>query len=261
MGYLTLYARADRWQILGGIGDTAQPVGERGDPPSPADFAAGLTPHLWMCGSNRGESHWFVERLRLPDLVIEEQSDLDGRVGAMAVAPDGERIVVLRRPAGEPPSIWLRSKNGSKNEWKALGAAAPDLSSRLAWIDSTRIAYETRERRLGVIDVETGATAIGPAGHWPQAAQRTDRWYAIRGGRPVAFRIADRDLARPEPIDGFTFGRVTSMYVTHDGEAITWTEPRLIFGVKTYVQQRARRWQRLRRLEDGLVAVMGPYEL
>src|SRR4029453_6280926 len=140
----------------------------------------------------------------LPDLSVEQTVELAWRADAIAVAPDGERIVLLQSGTGEGPRLWLWSKSDSKSL-----AAAPDLSTRLAWIDESKIAYENRERQLCLIDAETGETTFGLPGHWPRAAQRTDQWYAITGTAAVAFSIHDSGHTKPGRIEGISFGRVT----------------------------------------------------
>lgn len=256
MVYLTFYARDDVWQVFQGTDDLVKPIGERRDPPRLADFCAGLHANLWICGSQRDGNHWFVEKLSLPGLIVEQTIDLGWRANAIAVAPDEERMVLLRSGTGEEPGLWL----WSRPTWKPL-TATPDFSSRLAWIDESKIAYENRDRRLNVIDVETEEITTGVPGHWPRAAQRSDQWYAVSGGAVVAFSTSEPGPIEPGPVEGIAFGRVTSLQVTHDGQVFTWTEPRFWFGNKSFVQKRNGRRRRLRQLEDGELAVIGPYEL
>lgn len=259
MGYLTFYGRTDRWQILPGIGKSSEVVGERTDPPRLADLAAAMDPWLWVCVSSQDRSRWWLERLRLPDLRTEETIPLQGRADALACAPDGRRVAVLGTSEGDAgPTLRIRDEGG----WSSVATTSPpDLSSRLAWIGPSMIAYENRDRRLSVLDLVSGETAVGSPGRVPAAAQRTDSWYAVSGSRGVRFDLSDRRLATPQPVEGFGFGRVTDLRVTHDGEVFTWKTPRFWFGSKTFVQKRHEPRRRLRRLEDGLVVVMGPYDL
>lgn len=259
MDYLTFYGRWDRWQVLRGASDSDEVLGERANPPLLVDLSAAMDPWLWVCVSTPDRDRWWLERLRLPDLCVEETIPLERRTDALACGPDGRRVAVLCTSedlAG--PTLWLGREGG----WRSVAATSPpDLSSRLAWIGPSKIAYENRERRLTVLDVDSGETTIGIPGRSPAAAQATDRWYAVAGSRAVCFELDDHRLARPLPVDGVSFGRVTALRVTHDGEVFTWKEPRFWFGSKSFTQTRHDTRRRLRHGEEGLVGVIGPYEL
>lgn len=258
MGYLTFYARTDRWQIFRGVGESGELLGARFDAPYLVDVASALDPSLWVCVSCQHRKRWYLERLGLPGLRVEESIELEGRVDALTCAPDGRRLALLESSHDEGPRIRIRGEEG----WSLPKTASPpDLSSRLAWLDRSKIAYESRERRLCVVDLDSGEIRVGIPGRSPVAAQRAGRLYAVAGSRAVAFGVEDRELSEPARVEGLRMGRVSSLWVTHDGEVFTWRAPRFWFGTKLYAQARRGRRQRLRRLEDGLTAVLGPYAL
>ena len=255
VSYLTFYARTDRWQILEGIGETGKVVADRLQPPVLVDFAPLVSPWMWTCVTKGADSLTLIERIRVRTLHVEETHELDRPVQAIACAPDG-RLAFLQYGTTEQTQLRIRSEA----EWSVVETVMhPDLSSRLAWIDDSRIAFENVERRLSVIDLDSGRTTVGPPGTFPTAAAGADRWFAIADGEVIAFDLDDRDLERPTPVARLAARRPTSLRVTHDGEVFVWTEPRLVFGTRSMVQRPPGRSHRMRELEDGLTAVMGPY--
>jgi hypothetical protein len=244
--YLTFASVDDRWRlhedVKGTVIATVEPA------PQVHDLSAAVEPVLWL------PTREAVYRLTLPDLAAAERIPWDGeRIGALACSPDGTRAVVVEHD-GEMPRLRMWDGSG----WQHVAARArPDISSKLAWIDGSRIAYETSERRLLLLDTATGVDQEGPAGCCPAAAARIGRWYAIAGGRAVSFAAQDAD---PAPLEGFRMRRPTGLTVTADGEVCTWTEARSLYRVRAYVQRRGGRRRRLRERERGAAAVIGPYE-
>ena len=225
------------------------PVIAEVDPaPQVHDLSAAVEPVLWLSTQEA------LYRLALPELASAERIPWDGeRIGALACSPDGTRAVVVEHD-GEAPRLRIWDGSG----WEHVAARArPDISGGVAWVDGSRIAYETSERRLLLLDTATGAESHGPAGCCPAAAVRIGRWYAIAAGRAVSFPTQDAD---PAPLEGFSMHGPTSLSVTADGEVCTWTEARALYRVRAYVQRRGGRRRRLPERERGAAAVIGPYE-
>jgi hypothetical protein len=83
------------------------------------------------------------------------------------------------------------------------------------------------------------------------------------GSRVVRFPIDHPFAAAPDPVTDFDIRNVTTLRVSHDGNVVTWTEPRWIYQSKGYVQRRgeARRRFRFRNIDEGIGAVLGPYDV
>lgn len=196
--------------------------------------------------------------MKLPSLSREHLAWNGGRVGALASAPDGRRVVALELPSdtSEQPALWL----WDGNSWNAVKQQViSDISSKLAWLDGTRIVYESVNRQLTILDLATGHIEIGPSGCCPAAAGDIREWYAISNGRVVRFPFELSFTNPPTALDGFDFGNVTTLRVTRDGNVFTWTEPRWGYRSKGYIQQRGPSRKRFRLIDEGIGAVLGPF--
>jgi hypothetical protein len=255
--YLTFVATRDgTWRLHRGVGSVGELLGERRDVLAlRAIAAAAEAPILWISDAARG-----VERLRLPALLSEPVVPLSGRVSAIAASADGEQIVALELP--DEAHGQVRLMRGSGSDWQRLDPRPlPHISSGLAWIGEGRVAYETVERRLAVLNLGEGKrSSVGPPGRSPAAAPLDDAWFAITPEGVVRFGLDD-DLFRVRPA-GFDFGRhVSQMQMTSDGEICAWTEQRFHHRVKGYLQRRGGRRQRQPEGDTGLAAILGPFEL
>jgi len=259
MRYVTFHAADNAWKLFDGIGVDGLLMGQRSNPPPLIDLGAGSEPALWSCCSTDTPGKSLIERVRLPELVVDRVITMEGRLVALAASGDGQQIAVLKLPSdsGEFSSLWIW--NGQ--DWRQIHSdVRPDISSRLAWIDSRHIAFESFTRHISVLDLKTGTVETGPAGCCPAAAPDIGRWYAVSDGRVVAFDV-DREIgsAIADPA-GIRLRQVTSLRVTRDGEVFTLTKPRFWFGSKTVIQQRGRRRISHRKLQDGFLVVLGPYD-
>jgi hypothetical protein len=136
-------------------------------------------------------------------------------------------------------------------------AERPHVSSTLAWVGGDRVAFESAERRLAVVDLGSGDCANGPPGSSPTAAWRRREWFALGHGRVLGF-ASDRPFEQPpRPVEGFDFGAPSRIRFTSDGEVCAWTEPRLVKQVRGYVQVRGEKRRRLKELDDGIAVVVG----
>ena len=58
--------------------------------------------------------------------------------------------------------------------------------------------------------------------------------------------------------EGFSFASMSSLRVTQDGRVFTWTEPLVAHRLRAYVQEQGRKRVRVRDIEQGSGAVIGP---
>jgi len=255
MRHVTLLARTGRWQLLAGAGDGGTVLGERSNAPRLVDVSFAAVPLLWAC-TKVAAGRWMVEQLEVPSLCVRQTGEVGWRADAIASSPDGRRVVLLRGDGQD--GLWLGPQPG----WTLLPCStSPDAASRLAWIEERRLAFESAQRRLCTLDLESGDLETGPSGAWPAAAPRSGRWFAISAGHPVALPLSPRGALEPQPLAGFDVAHPTSLRASCDGQVLTWTEPRLWFGIDTYVQSSGQQRTRLGRAGDALVAVGGSYEI
>jgi hypothetical protein len=256
---VTFHARDDTWLLFDGVGVDGCLLGRRSNPPMLIDFGISSELELWACCSSGTPAESVIERIRIPDLVAERFTTPQMRLSAIATSTDAQQIAALQVPnaSGEFPALWV----WSGQTWHRLPCEVnPDVSSRLAWIDNRRIAFESSMRHICVLDLELETVDIGSVGCCPAAAPDVGQWYAVRSKRVVAFDVNRRTNWTHTDVEGIQFGQVTSLRVTRDGEVFSWTEPRLWFGSKTYIQQHGRRRIPHRKLKHGLWVVLGPYE-
>jgi len=259
MGYVTFVNQQRTWGLYRGIGGDGELLSELNDALALHDLSAAHQPILWVCSQSSGSENVSIQRVKLPALSSESIAWNGGRVGALASAPDGEQAVTLELPSDtdEQPRLWL----WDGHSWNAVeGRVAPDISSKLAWLDETRIVYESVDRLLTVLDLDTGQVEIGPPGCCPAAAGDLREWYAISNGRVARFPFEQSFRHPPASLDGFTFGNVTTLRVTRDGEVFTWTEPRFGYRSKGYIQQRGQLRKRFQQGDEGIGAALGPFD-
>lgn len=258
MDYVTFVSRKRIWSLYRGIGSEGELLAKRDGSPQLIDFSAALQPFLWVCGQQGINQRSFIQRLTLPNLSIESVFWGGGRVGALASSPDAQQVVALELPdlLNEKPRLWL----WIEPSWNAIEAQeVPDISSRLGWLDGTRIVYESVSRRLIILDLDSGNTDIGPDGSFPAVARNAREWYAISKGSVVHFPFDQPFKQPPTGLCGFGFGHLTTLRVSHDGEVFTWTEPRFMYRSSGYIQQRGKKRTRLRQIDEGIGIVLGPY--
>jgi hypothetical protein len=262
MTYLTFINQRQTWRLYRGIGSDGALLVERSAMPPLHDLSAAEQPVLWVSSQDTSERQ-IVQRLTLPDLQNESISWRGGRIGALASAPDGRQAVALSLPDGidEQPRLWL----WNERSWEEVESQmAPGISSKLAWLDHARVVYESFERRLTLLDLNTGRTMSGPPGCCPTVAISRREWYAVSADRVARFPLTEsfgNRRVEQATLEGFTFGEVTTLRITHDGQVCTWTEPRPLHRSKGYVQQRGGRRRRFRAIDAGLGAVVGPYDV
>jgi len=259
MGYVTFVDLKGEWRLYRGVGDEGELINDLKAATPLHDLAAAHDPILWVCSQSSGSQQTSIQRVQLPALSREHLAWDGGRVGALAGAPDGRQAVALELPSDINQQTALRLWDG--DSWNAVEhQVIPDISSKLAWLDGARIVYESMERRLTILDLVSGQVEIGPAGCCPAAAWDIREWYAISSGRVVRFPFGQSFSHPPTALDGFNFGNVTTLRVTRDGNVFTWTEPRLWYRSKAYIQQRGASRKRFRLIDEGIGAVLGPFD-
>ena len=255
MGYVTFIDLKGKWRLYRGAGAEGELIKDLDPATLLHDLSPAQVPLLWVCGQTLPNQ---VQRVKLDDLSVEDVSWSGGRVGAIASAPDGQRCVALALPSdvGQQPalSMW----NGSS--WMPIQSRImADISSRLAWLDGSRIVYESVERKLTILDLSSGATEVGPAGCCPAAAVGIREWYAISSGRVMRFPF-ENSFANQTTLDDFKFGNVTTLRVTRDGNVCTWTEPKWGYRSKAFFQERGKPRKRFELIDEGIGAVLGPFD-
>lgn len=260
MGYVTFVDLNGRWRLYRGVGDAGELLCDLNAATSLHDLSAAREPVIWVCSQSASTiQETSIQRVKLPALTSEHVAWNRGRPGALAAAPDGRQIVALNLPSetSQQPALWL----WDGNHWKSIKEQAiPDISSKLAWLDDSRIVYESVERRLTILNLVSGETEIGPSGCCPAAAVDIREWYALSSGRVMRFPFEQSFSNPPTPLAGFDFGNVTTLRVTRDGNVFTWTEPRWGYRSKGYIQEREQARKRFRPLDKGIGAVLGPFE-
>ena len=256
MGYLTFVSFAHVWRVYGGVGVSAPVLGEHRGPSRIVDLSGGGRPILWICGDNGGNGE--VQLVSLPHLDVQRIPWQGRRTGAIAGAPDDSRAVVTELPDQAHGRVQLHVWDG--RSWSRVATEpAPDIASRLAWIDMRHIVYETSHRRLALLDIVDETTEVGPAGQKPVAAVDVNEWYAICDGRVLRFSSGPKFSWNGDRLRGFSLRPVADFRVSRDGRACTWAPPRFPLHSKAYVQERGRRRRRLRVKAVQSVAVLGPY--
>jgi len=259
MGYVTFVDHQRTWRLYLGLGGEGEVIKELNDATPLHDLSAAHVPILWACSQSSSNQETSIQRVKFPTLSCEQLVWNGGRVGALAAAPDGQQAVALELPSNtsEQPALWL----WDGNSWNAVeNQVIPDISSKLAWLDGARIVYESVERRLTILDLVTGHIEIGPSGCCPTAAGDIREWYAISNGRVAHFPFEQSFSHLPTMFDGFSFGNVTTLRVTHDGDVFTWTEPQFGYRSKGYIQQRGQSRKRFRQIDEGIGAVFGQFD-
>ena len=259
MDYFTFVAAPPAWRVYHGVGGEGPPLVERQSSARLVDFDAARQPIVWMAGHEDLAERPFVMRLGLFDLRGDTIPWDHGRLGALACSPDGLRAIALRLPAAANEQVELWRWHGER--WDRIDTAIrPDISSRVAWLDDRRIAYESSARTLVVLDPDTGHAETGPPGSLPARGGNRD-WIAMSQGRATRFPI-DSPFAHPEVVRDFEIGDAVRLRLSADGAICTWAEATAPMRSTGYIQQRHESRRRFPVLDDGaaLGAVVGPYE-
>ena len=135
----------------------------------------------------------------------------------------------------------------------------PSISSRLAWLESRAVVYESEDRRLTVYDPESAQVKSGPEGCCPAGIPDLQRWYAICALQVMEFPSAEPFRDPPQPAAGFDFGIVTRVLPTHDGQFCTWQESASLKRLKGYYQERGGYRQRFAEIDSAAGAILGPF--
>ena len=260
MQYLTFVDLKGKWRLYSGAGAEGEAISAIDDATLLHDFSAAREPILWACSQTSSTQETSIERINLPTLSRERIDWKGGRVGAIACDADGQQVVALELPSDidRLPALWL----WKENSWSVVNQQVmPDISSKLAWLDGARIVYESVERKLNILDLVSGNTEQGPSGCCPAAAADIREWYAISSGRVMRFPFEQSFSGPPVALDGFSFGNVTTLRVSRDGNVFTWTEPKWGHRSKGYIQQRGQARKRFRLIDEGIGAVLGPFDL
>jgi len=257
--YVTFISQQQAWRLYRGVGSDGPLLKALPDAPLLHDLSAASPPILWVQTQSSGQDKPLIQRVSLPSLTSETIAWNGGRLGAVASSPDGQRAVVLELPSNinEQTRLWL----WSGSSWNSVESQiVPDISSKLSWLEASRIVCETNERKISILDLETGSAEIGPSGCCPAAASDIREWYAISHGRVLRFPFEHSFGHPPTTLDDFSFGNVTTLRVTRDGVVFTWTEPKIGYRSKGYIQKRGERRKRFPEIDAGIGAVLGPFE-
>lgn len=255
--YFTFISDREGWRLHRGIGSAQEVLVQRGSAPQVFDLSAARHPVVWLSCSTDGSSPTTIRRVSLPGLEEDEIPWERGRIGSIASSSDGKRGVVLSldEGPGEPPWLWAWDDGG----WARIETPQPpDVSSKLAMMDDNRVVYESNSRRLTVLHLITATLDTGPAASFPTVAPGADSMYCIAADGVVRFPLRNPFEDSPSVVEDILFRSPTSLHVTHDGQVFTWTEPRFVHRLRGYVQQRGRARQRLRDIDEGIGAVVGP---
>lgn len=239
--YVTFVHARGKWSLHPGVGDADEPLATGRLDEQAADVDAATAPAVWLAGRDS------VHRLDVARGAFDRIPWEGDRLGAITSSPDGDEAIVL--DAGARLYRWRGE------EWEPLEVApAPDVSSKLAWLEGTTLVYESIERVLRRIDLDTRRVAPGVPGSNPAAARSAGDCFAISGGRAVRGTDSVADA-------GFDARNPTTLRVSDDGAVLTWTQPRLLYQSKAFVQERGRPRKRFRALDRGIGGVFGPYDL
>lgn len=258
--YVTLIGQAQVWRLYQDIGITGELLIERENELQLIDLSGAQEPIVWLCGKSFSSQEMIIQKLHILDLSLERITWPGGRIGALTSTLDGRRAVILELAADptQSPRLWLWN-DGS---WSAIaGQVTPDISSKLACLDESRIVFESIDRRLTILNLDTKSVEIGPPACCPASASDIREWYAISRGRVVRFPYEQSFRHTPTMHKGFDFSHVTTLRVTRDGQVFTWTEPRSLYRSKGYIQKLGRRRKRFPQIDNGVGAVLGPYSL
>ncbi|MFG2502986.1 hypothetical protein ACGFSB_32865 [Streptomyces sp. NPDC048441] len=247
---LSFFSTAAGWQLYEGIGDRGRPLAVRDGAPAAVHLAQDAAGRLWAA-TGPGAAH--LVRITLPGLTAEPVPRPGPRIGALAAAPDGDRLLVTVLPQGPHASVglWLWDRTG----WQIMGAnPPPHISSSLAWLSGNVIVYESVHRRLALLPLSGDRSADLTEGRLPAAAPLRPAWYAVTGRR-----VSEFDFTFPyhqHPVRGFRFGAVSALSFSPGGTACLWTESRFPYRVAGFGQLRGGRRIRVRSLDRGAGIVL-----
>jgi hypothetical protein len=260
MEYVTFVARRSIWRLYKGVGGHHRQLRERLGMDRLSGLGTGSSSVFWAFGSRAEPRRDFIQRVRLPNLDSEDARWGGHRVGAVAGSHDSEGALAIALPdrLREGTAVW----RFQGRYWKGLElAVTPDISSKVAWLDMSLCVYESTARRLTLLHLDTGLTEEGPRGCCPVVAPEIREWYAICQGKVVRFEFHNPFGRAAKPVEGIDFGNVTSLQVTADGQVWAWTEPRIGYQSKGFIQQKGCRRERFPEVDTGVSAVLGPLSL
>lgn len=257
MTYQTFTSVRGVWRVHEGIGAGGRVLAERRNAPGVLDLSAADRDRLWVLLYEGSGSATSVARIGIPGLEVETFEWAGGRLGAIASSSSGDEAVVLELPGERVPDPTMHELAGFS--WRQIRPSIrPDISSKLAWLDGSRIVYESSKRTLVLFDLATGSDHEGPEGRWPASARAAHQWYAIVGTRLGRF-ASDAPLpAAPDTTHGFDVREPTSIRATADARVLVWTEPRPVKRSKGFVQERGHSKRRFKELDAGIGTVLGP---
>ncbi|MFH8484347.1 hypothetical protein [Streptomyces longisporoflavus] len=243
---LSFFSTATGWRLHEGVGDGGRLVAEREGAPAASHLARDASGGLWAAV---GPGAARLVRITLPRLADEPVPRPPGqRIGALAAAPDGDRLLVTLLPQSTRGSVelwlWDRSK------WQVMGTSPPPhISSSLAWLSGDLVVYESTYRRLALLVLGNDRAADITEGRLPAVAPLRPAWYAVTGRR-----VSEFDFSFPyrrHPVRGFRFGAVSALSFSPGGSACLWTESRFPYRVVGFGQSRGGRRVRVRSLDRG----------
>src|SRR4051794_5386779 len=97
MSYLTFLAESEKWRLFEGPGSGGAAVSEIASPIRLLDFSVSQTAELWLCGETESGAATIL-RTALPALRPQPVAWSAGRIGAVAISPDGARCAALNLP-------------------------------------------------------------------------------------------------------------------------------------------------------------------
>jgi hypothetical protein len=249
---LSFFSTAAGWRLYEGVGDRGQLVAERDGAPAASHLAQDVSGRLWAAV---GPGAAQLVRIALPGLAVEPVPRPGSRIGALAAAPDGGRLLVTVLPQNTRGSVELWLWDGSG--WRVMGASPPPhISSSLAWLSGDLVVYESVYRRLAVLVLGNDRAAELTEGRLPAVAPLRPAWYAVTGRR-----VSEFDFPFPyhqHPVRGFRFGAVSKLSFSPAGAACLWTESRFPYRVVGFGQSRGGRRVRVRSLDRGAGIVLSP---
>jgi hypothetical protein len=259
VAYRTFVSRRSGWRIYDGIGDRGRPHVSRDGAPVATHLAQSAAGELW---ATVGEGPRQVVRVEIPGLSTRSLPDPGARLGALAVSPDGGRVLVTALPDGPNGQVELLVSGGPTGWLRQPTDVAPHISSRLAWLDTDRVVFESAQRRLTVLALATGSVATLRPGRLPTAAPLARRWHAVVAGKVVEVGYDETGLMDDpaergwRPVRDVRFGEVSSLAVTPDGAAFLWTSPKFLYQVKGFAQRRGGSRVRMRSVDVGVGIIL-----
>lgn len=254
--YVTFVEDGSGWRLIDGIGIDGEPLLVASHQERALDASPAARPVVWVCGEEPRNQAPVVLQISL-DGLRQERLPSPGRITAIASSPDGTSAAVLRMPESPPDMPELHYWAG--DAWAPIECSpAPDISTGVAWLPERRVAFESSDRRLCVVSLRDGSVALGPAGSMPRVSAKS--LFALCRQRLVRFELSAPFSRAPEPVGSFARAGVVRFSITRDEAVCSWSEARVLYRSRAYVQRSGQRRRRLHVREGALVAVMGPFD-